>query len=50
MKSLWILSAQRRLEVPKTLDTLTQTSVISNYDYHLLHTNQGSPIPETGMY
>ena len=26
MKSLWILSEQRRLEVQKTLDTLTQTS------------------------
>ena len=30
VKSLWILSEQRRLEVQKTLDTLTQTSGYTN--------------------
>ena len=29
MKSLWILSEQRRLEVQKNIDTLTQTSDFS---------------------
>ena len=31
MKSLWMLSEHRRLEVQKTLDTLTQTSDYVNY-------------------
>jgi hypothetical protein len=40
MKSLWILSEQRRLEVQKTLDTLTQTSGYNNYCFN------GPPEPE----
>ena len=30
MKSLWILSEERSLELQKTLDTLTQTSDLNN--------------------
>jgi len=43
VKSLWILSAQRRLEMQKTLDTLTQTSDYNTHNtrshFSLWHTH-----------